>query len=284
MLESRASVNLTFDSQKTFHAHTQAWIFTISLRVSCFNINIFNRLLDYVIYMTNVQEEFFSGLMVASKHDIVFVRSVQATRYRLTLRGDGVAVATIPTRGSEREALRFVEKHLDWLDRARARKPLAAKIWTIGTRVLWRGELSEIRAAVEGEKKRVCIAKDIFGVKTIAGDLKKKLEEHFSSLAKIELPARAWELAAETGVGMKMVAVRNQRSRWGSCSTSGTISLNWRLVQTPKSVRDCIIYHELMHLKEMNHSPIFWAHVEKVCPWWRDAEKWLRRNGSLMGL
>jgi len=84
---------------------------------------------------------------------------------------------------------------------------------------------------------------------------------------------------------VRHVTVRNQRSRWGSCSASGTISLNWRLVQTPESVRDYIIYHELVHLRyEMNHSGRFWARVAEVCPWWQEAEYWLKRNGSLLGL
>jgi predicted metal-dependent hydrolase len=83
---------------------------------------------------------------------------------------------------------------------------------------------------------------------------------------------------------VKHVTVRNQRSRWGSCSANGVISLNWRLVQTPDSVRDYIIYHELMHLREMNHSPRYWRHVASVCSWWEDAERWLKRNGSLLGL
>ncbi len=87
-----------------------------------------------------------------------------------------------------------------------------------------------------------------------------------------------------TGVDVKHVTVRNQRSRWGSCSAHGTISLNWRLVQTPDFVRDYIVYHELMHLKEMNHSARFWARVEEVCPGWREAEHWIKRNGSLIGL
>ena len=91
-------------------------------------------------------------------------------------------------------------------------------------------------------------------------------------------------IEAATGVDVKHVVVRNQRSRWGSCSSTGTISLNWRLVQTPDFVRDYIIYHELMHLREMNHSARFWARVEEVCPGWREAEHWLKRNGSLLGL
>jgi hypothetical protein len=103
-------------------------------------------------------------------------------------------------------------------------------------------------------------------------------------MARIELPARAWELAAVTGADLKRVTVRNQRSRWGSCSAAGTVSLNWRLIRTPEFVRDYIICHELMHLREMNHSNRFWTRVEEVCPGWREAERWIKRNGSLVGL
>jgi len=217
----------------------------------------------------------------------VYVRSAQAKRYRLTLRRDGVAVATIPLRGSEREAQRFVAEHSEWLERARerqARKPRAAEVWTVGTHVLWRGEMQPIRVAVTGERSQVSVAADVFRVASLEGDLRPTLEAHFARRAKIELPARAWELAAETGVDLKSVSVRNQRSRWGSCSAGGTVSLNWRLVQTPDTVRDYIIYHELMHLREMNHSDRFWSRVQEVCPWWKDAERWLKRNGSLLGL
>ena len=222
-----------------------------------------------------------------AKPDLVFVRSLRARHYRLTLRKDGVAVATVPARGSEQAARLFVEQHGDWLARARARharRPQAAEVWTIGTMVLWRGELTEIRRAVEGARSSACLAADVFRVASFEGDLRPVLEKQFTRRAKIELPARAWELAAETNAAMKHVTVRNQRSRWGACSAGGTVSLNWRLVQTPDSVRDYIIYHELMHLREMNHSDRFWLRVEAVCPGWRDAEKWLKRNGSLLGL
>jgi predicted metal-dependent hydrolase len=239
-----------------------------------------------VSYVSDDQQELLETRSGA-KSDLVFVRSLRARHYRLTLRKDGVAVATVPARGSEREARAFVEQHHDWLARARARharKPRVAEVWTIGTPVLWRGELTEIRTAVAGDRPMVCVAADIFRVASFDGDLRPALEAHFARRAKIELPARTWELAAETGADVKHVTVRNQRSRWGSCSAGGTISLNWRLVQTPDSVRDYIIYHELMHLREMNHSDRFWARVQEVCPGWRDAEKWLKRNGSLLGL
>jgi len=123
-----------------------------------------------------------------------------------------------------------------------------------------------------------------FRVASLTANLRPALEAHFLRVAKIELPARAWELAAEVGVPVTAVRVRNQRARWGSCTSKGVISLNWRLVQAPEFVRDYIIYHELMHLREMNHSARFWKRVGEVCPFWQDAERWIKKNGGLLGL
>jgi hypothetical protein len=217
---------------------------------------------------------------------LVFVRSARARCYRLSLRRDGTAVATIPVRGSEHEAARFVEQQRGWLERARARqarRPRAPEVWNAGTAVLWRGELTPIRL-IEGAPPRACLAADVFALRSAGADLRPGLEAQFARRAEIELPARAWELAAETGSELKRVTVRNQRSRWGSCSANGTVSLNWRLIQAPEAVRDYIIYHELMHLREMNHGDRFWRAVEKVCPGWREAERWLRRHAGLVGL
>ncbi|MDP3072742.1 MAG: SprT family zinc-dependent metalloprotease [Opitutaceae bacterium] len=236
------------------------------------------------------------ALPAEEEERIVFERSYRSLSYRLTLRRDGTVAVTIPLRGSEREARRFVAENREWLERARfrqSRRPRVAEIWTVGTHVLWRGQMTEIRVAAtmdpfglpgQPARPKVCLDADVFRVATLDGDLRPTLEAHFARRAKVELPARAWELAAVTGVEVKLVSVRNQRSRWGSCSERGTISLNWRLVQTPDLVRDYIIYHELMHLREMNHSERFWARVEEVCPEWREAERWIKRNGALVGL
>ncbi len=77
------------------------------------------------------------------------------------------------------------------------------------------------------------------------------------------------------------VTVRNQRTLWGSCSRRGTVSLNWRLVQTPPFVCHYIMLHELMHLRVMSHSQRFWRAVEKVCPRYREAEAWMDRHQLL---
>jgi hypothetical protein len=81
---------------------------------------------------------------------------------------------------------------------------------------------------------------------------------------------------------VRRVTVRNQRSRWGSCSRRGTISLNWRILQAPPAVRDYLILHELMHLREMNRSARFWREVERACPDYKQAERWLKHHSALL--
>ena len=236
--------------------------------------------------MTDPQTSFTTTTGTAAT-GIRFVRSDRARRYRLTLRRDGVAVATIPRHGSEQAAREFVALHRRWLERAWARqqaRPQPADVWRPGTLVLWRGEMWPIRVAAEGARPMVSLGADVFRVPRLDDNLRPGLEAQFARRARIELPARTWELAAQTGAGIKHVTIRNQRSRWGSCSAGGTISLNWRLVQAPEPVRDYIIYHELTHLREMNHSARFWRRVEEVCPAWRTAERWCKAHGSLLGL
>jgi hypothetical protein len=96
--------------------------------------------------------------------------------------------------------------------------------------------------------------------------------------ARRELPARLLELAAQHGLTVTRVSVRNQRWRWGSCSRSGHICLNWRLISMPAWVRDYVLLHELMHLKRMDHSPKFWRLVASVCPDYLAARRWLRQQ------
>ena len=100
--------------------------------------------------------------------------------------------------------------------------------------------------------------------------------------ARLELPLRLLARARELGLDVAGVTVRNQRSRWGSCSRDGRITLNWRLLLMPGAVRDYVIVHELMHLRRMDHSPAFWAHVAEACPDYREAIRWLRANGRAL--
>ena len=97
--------------------------------------------------------------------------------------------------------------------------------------------------------------------------------------ARLELPLRLLELAAQHGLAVSRVSIRNQRARWGSCGRDGHICLNWRLVLMPPAVREYVLIHELMHLRRMDHSPAYWRLVADACPGYRAARDWLRRNG-----
>jgi predicted metal-dependent hydrolase len=101
----------------------------------------------------------------------------------------------------------------------------------------------------------------------------------YRARARAELPGRLLAVAAEHGLTVTKVSIRNQRTRWGSCGRDGHICLNWRLVLMPDWVRDYVLLHELMHLRKMDHSPAYWRLVAAACPEYRAAREWLRRNG-----
>lgn len=100
--------------------------------------------------------------------------------------------------------------------------------------------------------------------------------------AAVELPALLHRKAAELGLHCSRVTIRNQRSRWGSCSSKGHITLNWRLLRMPDWVRDYVIVHELTHLRRLDHSPAYWTLVEAACPDCRRARAWLRQHGETL--
>jgi predicted metal-dependent hydrolase len=104
----------------------------------------------------------------------------------------------------------------------------------------------------------------------------------FRVRARAELPGRLLAVAAEHGLTVTRVSIRNQRTRWGSCGRDGHICLNWRLVLMPDWVRDYVLVHELMHLRKMDHSPEYWQLVAAAYPEYRTAREWLRRNGPAL--
>ena len=95
-----------------------------------------------------------------------------------------------------------------------------------------------------------------------------------------ELPPQLVSLAAAHDITVTRISVRNQRSRWGSCSSTGSITLNWRLILVPDHVRNYVMIHELMHRRELNHSTRFWRHVATACPDYRESKRWLLSDGQ----
>jgi predicted metal-dependent hydrolase len=224
--------------------------------------------------------------LMAGEHTVLvrIYRHRRARRYVLRLRRDGTARITVPRGGDVLQALQFASKHTRWIEKQlehRTLHPPIALGWEVGSRILFRGEpvLLERAGPISGA---VRFASEVVRLKAGVAALRPRIETHLWSLAKRELPVRVKELAAAHGFTVGRVSVRNQRSRWGSCSRRGTISLNWRLIQAPNFVRDYIIFHELAHLRHMNHSARFWLEVERLCPGFKEAEKWLKQSSILL--
>ena len=224
-----------------------------------------------------------SGPILVWKHgiEVQLVRRPRARRYLLGLQPDGRARLVIPRRGSRAEALRFLERSEAWLlrrvahwkNRSAAREP-----WGEGTRFLFRGVDVELRVEKTDHGLRLCFADQLVTLPEALPDYREAALGHLRRLAERELPARTRELARVHGIAIKRVSVRAQKTRWGSCSARGTVSLNWRLIQTPPWVVDYLIIHELMHRREMNHSARYWKLVAEAFPEYRRAEKWLKRS------
>jgi predicted metal-dependent hydrolase len=214
---------------------------------------------------------------------LLMVRHPRARRYLLRLRPDGTARVTIPRRGTVSEAWEFVQRNVPWLEqqwlKLQARPPKPST-WFLGTDILFRGQW--VRLVESDQPGRLQVGDQQVRIATLAGDLRPAVEHHLRRVATRELSARVMELAAAHGLTVRRVSIRNQRTRWGSCSRRGTISLNWRLIQTPDFVRDYICLHELAHLVEMNHSTRFWRQVERMCPDYRTAERWLKDHPDLL--
>ena len=205
---------------------------------------------------------------------VMIARHRAARRYVLRVVDAGTLRLTVPRGASIAGGLRFAERQAPWIARERRRREDQSAPWRDGTEVLFRGE----RVLLQVRNGRVrCGPEDVAIGR--AADVRRALEAHFVALASSELPPRLLALAGDHRLTVAHVSVRDQRSRWGACSPRGVITLNWRLIQMPPSVSDYILLHELMHLRQPNHSRRFWREVASVCPNWREEERWLRRYG-----
>lgn len=217
---------------------------------------------------------------------IVYRRHARARNYVLRLHWNKTVVVTMPKAGSKKFAQEFVSSRKAWLERQwkvlEARK-IPPHVLKPGMEILFRGRPVTLDVAKQGSELQVNFGSQSCFVPAQQSNLRPFIEAHMFELAEQELVERAEALAREHGAYVARVVVRNQKSRWGSCSYNGTISLNWRLIQLPPQVRDYIIVHELMHLRELNHSRRFWNHVERACPNYRSAEDWLKQNSGLVG-
>lgn len=214
---------------------------------------------------------------------VVFVRHRRARRYILRILSDGTLRVTLPRWGAKREAEAFVRQSRAWIERQqrlRSEQP-QSQAWTHGSAVLIDGVPAQlsVESTAHGLTVR-CGDAIVPSAQRGPNDVRAIVQRWLRARASRVLPALVDAQAAVLGLTVTRVSVRDQRSRWGSCSRGGSIALNWRLLQMPPFVRDYIVIHELMHRREMNHSARFWRHVAAACPRYLEARKWLRTEGK----
>ena len=216
--------------------------------------------------------------------DVDFVRVRRARKYLLRVRPDGSLRVTIPRGGSRRDAEAFLRRHQEWVaaERLRVAERHAPVEWRAGDAIPLHGELTTIRVHESAHGQMVVVGEQRVRIAAGVVNVRPAVELALRRIASRELVPRLQALASEHALTVDRVTIRNQRSRWGSCSRRGVIALNFRLVQMPPAICDYVLLHELMHLRQQNHSRRYWRLVEAVCPDYREAERWLRVEGRAL--
>jgi len=194
--------------------------------------------------MTEVKEKEDAGTAFGP----VKYRIIRSARRTLSMQinCNGEVTVRAPFHTSDAEIRRFIAEHHTWLEK-HLRKAAAAE-------------------AAADEDGRLT-------------------EEELRALGKEalrEIPPRVQYWAERMGVSYRNITIRNQRTRWGSCSTQGNLNFNCLLMLTPPEVRDSVIVHELAHRKHMNHSPAFYAFILEFCPNYKEYNRWLKQNGPVL--
>lgn len=115
-----------------------------------------------------------------------------------------------------------------------------------------------------------------------AGDAHGAIERFYRRAARGEVAARLDRATALAGVPYRDLSIRGQRTRWASCSSTGHMSFNWRLLMAPSAVLEYVVWHEVCHLEILDHSRRFWALLERRWPRYREDREWLRRHGGTL--
>lgn len=210
----------------------------------------------------------------------------RATARRITLRVSTATrdiVLTLPEHTELAAAIRFADAHGGWI---------AARLAKVPERVAFvPGALVPVRGAphrivhwstVRGTTSATTgpEGEPIIAVTGEAPHVPRRVKEFLQREARRDLDAAVRRHAEALGAPARRITVRDTKSRWGSCSSSGNLNFSWRLILAPPFVLDYLAAHEVAHLKEMNHSHRFWSTVHKLCPGTEDAERWLKRHGT----
>ena len=211
-------------------------------------------------------------------------RHRRARRYTLRIHpSDREAILTMPPRGTLAEAKDFAQRHGGWIAARLGRLPEAAP-FVDGVTVPLRGMPHRIvhrlntrgtvwtETGADGEHL-LCVAGH-------APHINRRITTYLKREARRELEAASRRYANEIGAKIKRITVRDQSSRWGSCSSTGALSYSWRLILAPPHVLDYLAAHEVTHLVEMNHSTRFWRLLARLSPEMKQAKVWLDMHGT----
>jgi predicted metal-dependent hydrolase len=209
-------------------------------------------------------------------------RSDRARRVRVTVDRGGVVEVVLPRRAPERAAQEAVLELRPWIDRR------LAEVGRQQAAVLARGETlpylgQTLTLHAEPGRTRVTRRGDSLFV-PLGAQRPAAIERWYRQRARAEIEPRLDRACVLAGLGYTRLSIRDQRTRWGSCSRNGGLSFNWRLLLAPEAVLDYVIWHEMCHLAVMDHSPRFWGMVARYCPDHREHARWLRRNAGTLVL
>ncbi len=211
-------------------------------------------------------------------------RNARARRLIMRLNKAATEVTvTLPPGAGEADALRFAHEHAGWIAKRLTERP-ASVPFAPGALVPVRDERHVITHR-PGARGTVWMEESEAGppLLCVAGDeahLARRTRDWLKREARSELRARCAYYGQTMGLTYKRVDLRDQTTRWGSCSSSGVLSFSWRLILAPVHVLDYVAAHEVAHLQEMNHGPRFWKLVEDALPTMNRSRQWLKKNGT----
>jgi predicted metal-dependent hydrolase len=219
-------------------------------------------------------------------------RSDRARRARINVSADGVEVV-VPRRMALRQVVPFVEEKRPWIERTlrriREAEEAAAVRLADGGQVPYLGRSLSLGVRVEPGRVRshVALRGDTLRVAVgspEAGAVRAALEAWYRRRARLEVEPRLDAACKRAGTRYARLSIRAQRTRWASCSSTGAMSFNWRLLLAPPEILDYVVEHEVAHLEVLDHSPRFWRLLGSRSPAYREHERWLRRNGPALRL
>lgn len=206
-------------------------------------------------------------------------RSARARRFSLRVsRLDGKVTLSMPVRAREGEALAFLKGNEDWLRQTLSTMPGAAPSSVRPGSVIPVEGRELVLTSATGRGVRV--EEDRLLVPGDPATVGPRVSAWLKVLARDRLAAASTRYADLVGRRYASLAIRDTRSRWGSCSPDGRLMYSWRLILAPPAVLDYVAAHEVAHLVELNHSPAYWKVVTGICPDWKTQRAWLKSHGN----